>query len=399
MKKLLVVLLVLCFAAPVVAADWHFYGSMRTHLGYYDVDQEYAGGPAMDGTIGTGWDDDDGTLLDLAGQARLGAKVIASEDLYGVIEFGFRDSTRDNANNDDPYFRLGYGVWNFGAGKLLVGKDYTPGTYLGYSRMGGDLGDNGDANMLVAGLPYIGRQPQIKVSFGDLDFALIEQHKDAYDYSAESAALGGGATDIDFVLPRIEASYVFRTELVNIRPVVGYQSYEVETQFAGDEDVDSYLLGIGASFDLKPAYIKATASYIQNSGNYGQSNIGVVAPVRNAAIGADGDLNDSDLYQATLVAGMQVNKMLNLEAGFAYMKGELDESIVNGIPAKDLEQTAYVYYLQAWLSMAKGMYIIPEIGVVDRDDFEFDVDIPGGPSQKIDMGKMTYFDVNFRVDF
>jgi hypothetical protein len=66
MKKLLVVLLVLCFAAPVAAADWHFYGSLRTHLGYYDVDQEYIGGPAMDGTIGDfGVDDDSGTLLGL----------------------------------------------------------------------------------------------------------------------------------------------------------------------------------------------------------------------------------------------------------------------------------------------------------------------------------------------
>lgn len=387
MKKLLVVLLVLCFAAPVVAADWHFYGSLRTHLGYYDVDQEYIGGPAMDGTIGDfGVDDDSGTLLGLGAQSRFGVKAIASENLYGVIELGFRDSTRDNADNDDDYLRLAYGVWNFGAGKLTVGKDYTPGTFLGYSRMGADIGDSGDANMLLGGLSYISRQSQIKLSFGDLDIALIEQNKDAFDY--------GG--DMDFYLPRIEAAYVFRTDLVNIRPVVGFQTYEVDGGPNDGEDIDSYLVGLGASFDLKPAYIKATCTYLQNAGNYGQLNVGLVSvlngitpegSILNARV-VNGSVEDSELLQGTFVAGVQVNEMLNLEAGFGYMSGEVD--IAQGVTA---EQTAYLYYLQAWLSMAKGMHIIPEIGMLDRGDLEID------GMDDTDSGKLTYFDVNFRVDF
>ena len=41
MKKLLVFLLVLGLAAPAMAGDWYFYGSARTHLGYYIGRREF----------------------------------------------------------------------------------------------------------------------------------------------------------------------------------------------------------------------------------------------------------------------------------------------------------------------------------------------------------------------
>jgi hypothetical protein len=40
----------------------------------------------------------------------------------------------------------------------------------------GDIGDSGDANLLVAGLPYIGRHPQIRLTIAGFEFALIEQN-------------------------------------------------------------------------------------------------------------------------------------------------------------------------------------------------------------------------------
>ena len=328
------------------------------------------------------------------------------------------DATRDNGNNDDDYLRLAYGVWNFGAGKLLMGKDYTPGTYLGYSKMSADIGDSGNGNMLLAGLPYIGRQPQIKLMFGDLDIAFIEQHKDADDFSTRL----GVDTDTDFNLPRIEAAYVFRTDLVNIRPVVGFQTYEVEAAGGGSEDIDSYLVGIGASFDLNPFYVKGTASYMQNAANYGKGTLGTVA-FTGAAFDQDLDLEDSGLYQGTLVAGMKVNKMLNIEAGFGYQNAQLDNGMVDTpdalvaaiegaggtapelIGTKDSEQEAFIYYLQAWISLSKNVHIIPEIGMIDRNDAEFEftqaaqaLGAPAG-TQKNDLGKMTYGNICFRVEF
>jgi len=394
-----------------MAVQWDFGASIRTHAGYFDVDEEYVGGPYMDGSIGNDWDDDSGFLMGLDGNSTFTAKAVVSEKFYGVFQLGLRDATREDGNNDDDYLRLAYGVWDFGAGKLLMGKDYTPGTYLGYSKMSADIGDMGSGNMLLAGLPYIGRQPQIKLMFGDLDIAFIEQHKDADDFSTRL----GAATDTDFSLPRIEAAYVFRTDLVNIRPVVGFQTYELEADGVGSEDIDSYLVGIGASFDLNPFYVKATASYMQNAANYGKGTLGTVT-YTGAALDQDGDFEDSDLYQGTLVAGMKVNKMLNIEAGIGYQNAQLDNSTVDvaealGLPTvtyvgtQDSEQEAYIYYLQAWISLSKNVHIIPEIGMIDRNDAEYEftqeaqaLGLPAG-TQKSDLGKMTYGNVCFRVEF
>jgi len=406
MKKLMVVLLVLGFvcAVPAMAAaqtvdqrvsqleemvkgmkmsaalGFHPYASFRPHLGYYSVSEDFSqsqlGAPAMGPTIGA---DDSGTILSLGGQSRFGAKAAVSKDMGGQVEFGLTDTTRGGDVNS-VYLRLAVGVWNFGSGKLTVGKTYTPGTFLGYSSMMGDIGDNGDAEMLVGGLSYIGRQPQVQLSFGDFDLALIEPNNGA-------SAYGG---DVDFILPRIEAAYVLRTEMVNIRPLAGFQTYDLEGGTGDGESIASYLLGVGASFDLDPAYLKGTVSYMQNAGNYGQAVFGLVnnsVGVLNAQPAAGGDFEDSALMQATLVAGANLNDDFSVEAGVGYMGAEVD--VAQGTTA---EQTAMLFYVQAPYQLAKGIKVIPEIGFLDRGDLAVD----GSPD--IDQGDLSYLDFNFRVD-
>ncbi len=413
MKKLMVVLLVLGFvcAAPMMAAaqtvdqkisqleemvkgmkmqaalGFHPYASIRPHLGYYSVSEDFIPiAPAMGPNIGS---DDSGTILSVGGQSRFGAKAAVSKNLGGQIEFGLQEDTRAGEVNN-VYLRLAVAAWNFGGGKLTVGKTYTPGTFLGYSSMMGDIGDNGDANMLVAGLSYIGRQPQVQLSFGDFDFALIEPNTGANAY--------GG--DVDFVLPRIEAAYVLRTEMVDIRPVAGFQTYDVEGLAGGDESIASYLLGLGASFKLDPAYLKGTVTYLQNAGNYGQANVGLVnawnvglipgagqGSLLDAQMMTNGDLEDSALMQGTLVAGAKLSDQLTVEDGVGYMSAEVDVPL--GVTA---EQTAMMYYLQAPYQLAKGIQVIPEIGMLDRGDLEVD-----GVAD-IDCGDLSYIDFNFRVD-
>ncbi len=396
MKKLLVVLLVLGLAVPAMAADWNFYGSARTHLGYYSVDENFARGPATDATIrSNGLDDDAGTTLNIYGQSRFGAKVMASDNLTGFIEFGLRETNNAVANagdSEEVYLRLLGGIWKFGAGSLMVGKNYTPGTFLGYSGMGADLGDNGDANMLVSGLAYIGRQPQIRLSFGGFDFALI-QHNGSQAAATTYPAYTLGLGDADHTIPKMEAAYVFRTPVFSIRPVAGFQTYKAENQATGDDEtITSYMLGLGATVTLGPAYVKATFSYLQNPGNYGQTNVLVLDAALVGAMNAQligGDVEDSKLMQGTFVVGAKINEMLGVEAGFGYGNVEQDIAAIGGA---EVEQTGMLYYLQVPITVAKGMAIIPEFGFVDRDDYEI-----GGVD--VDAGDMWYADINFRVDF
>jgi hypothetical protein len=378
MKKLLLILLILCFAAPAMAAEFYFYGSIRPHLGYYDVDEDFSGGPAIDPTISG--PDDSGLLLSLSPQSRFGAKAVVSKNLSALVEFGIGETNIYEDDDERVYSRILKADWNFGSGTLTVGKYYTPATFLGYSSMIGDIADTGDAVLLRGGLPYIGRQPMVQLSFGDFEIALIEQNKGAPSYA------DAGFGDKDFDLPRIEAAYVFRTELANIRPVLGYGTYDVEGATA-EESIDSFVAGIGVSLKLDPAYVKGTVSYLQNAGNYGASNLGTVGGALNAQF-VGGDVEDSDALYGTLVAGTKLSPMLSVEAGLGYMDAEVDVA-----PGATQEEAAYVYYLQAPITLTKGFRVIPEIGMLDRDDIEVD------GNTVAEMGSLTYLDFNFRVDF
>lgn len=392
MKKLLVVLLVLGLAAPAMAADFFAYGSVRQHLGWYNTSDDFGGGPAMDGSIAGGaagavpgaTGADNGTLLSMGGQSRFGGKAVVSDALYGVVEFGFIDTERAGTA-ERPYLRLLYGEWNFGAGKLLVGHNYTPGTFLGYSGMHGDLGDQGDANMLVAGLAYIGRQPQIRLTFFNaLEIAAIENNTAAVTYT--------GFADKDFLLPRLEAAYTFRTPIISIRPVAGYQTYKVENRATGDDKtIDSFMLGLGVNLTLGPAYVKMTGSWLQNAGNYGQSQL-LVANNRGVALTnaqlVGGEIKDSVLWQGTGVVGVRFMPAMGIEAGVGYGDATVDTAV-----GTEASMKGWVYYLQLPITVAKGMQIIPEVGMLDRKELS----VTGAPD--VGQGKQTYVDVNFRVDF
>jgi predicted porin len=382
MKKLLVVLLVLGLAAPAMAqSQFHFYGSLRTHIGYYDASENYtvAPGPAMDGTIAAGAGfSDEGILLSMSAQSRLGVRGAVSDKLFGVVEFGLTETTRAG-KSQSPYTRLAFGQWNFGAGNLIIGKHYTPATFLFYSNMIGDIADSGDGWLLVAGMPYIGRQPQIRLTIAGFEFALIEQNNPT---AAQPLTLGT-MTDIDRTIPRLEAAYVFRTPVIAVRPVLGYQTYKIENNATGDDKtIDSYVAGLGVSLTLGPAYIKMTGSWLQNASNYGNPNL--AAPVARAATLVD----DAETLQGTFVAGFNFSPTFFVEAGVGYTENKVDVA-----PGVEMKQIGAVYYLQAPITVAKGFTLIPEVGQLDRGDIE----ITGAPDAA--QGRLTYFVANLKIDF
>ena len=61
----------------------------------------------------------------------------------------------------------------------------------------------------------------------------------------------------------------------------------------------------------------------------------------------------------TFCAGYKVNDMFSFEAGYGYSEGELDQ-------AGAVEDDAQAYYVQAKITLAPGVYIVPEIGVIDE---------------------------------
>lgn len=344
MKKILVLLtaaaFVVAFTAPAMSAEWSFYGSSRMATFWDDFDAPKGG------------TDDEDLTWSQQGNSRIGATVKAG-DVTGGFEYGTGVNLR----------KL-YGEWDFGAGKLLVGQTYVPLNFWTSAQVHG-----GDAGMLNTGGTYGGRQDMIRFTFGSFRIAFIQ---------VNTAGLTGfAAADTDTTIPKIEARYRFNLGALSASLAGGYQTYEVIDAADNGEDVDSYVLGAYFNMPLGPAYLKGDIHFGENTGNYGLWQMGAASAVWNGT-----DIVDNETLGFALAAGFKMSDMVKFEAGYSHLAHELDQSGAD-------EDDTQAYYLQAALTLAKGVYIIPEIGVIDGLD-----DAAGN-----DEGETTYFGAKWQINF
>jgi len=340
MKKLIVlfasVALVLSFAITASAADWNFYGSARMTTFWNDND-------AANG-------DDDGLTWAQQGNSRIGASA-KGDAVSGRFEFSNAVGTR-----------LLYGTWNFGGGTLLVGQTYSPYNIFISNQVYG-----GDSDMLNFNAAYGGRQQMLQVSFGSFKIALVRP---------TAAAIGGG--DVDVSVPKVEASYSFKSDLFWATVAGLYQTWEEVGTAAGSIDVDSYALQFGAGFNFGPAGIKFGGAYGQNLGN---TSIWLAEKADAAATITGATLNDADTVAFGGVVTFKATDMLSLEGGIAYIDSERDNTAGS--------DDGMTYYVQAVISPAPGVYIIPEIGIQDFADNRAGTD----------EGSTTYFGAKWQINW
>ncbi|MBW1777484.1 MAG: hypothetical protein JRJ54_07820 [Deltaproteobacteria bacterium] len=342
MKKLFVVFIALAmvgaFSLSAAAADWSFYGSSRmtTFWDSFSTDEGDA--------------DDDGLTWALQGNSRIGANVKTDGPISGRFEYG----TGIN-------LRLLYGQWDTGSVKLLFGQTYSPVNIFISNQVWG-----GDSDMLPFGGVYGGRRALAQMSVAGFKVALVQP---------VGSALGADG-DVDYTIPKIEASYVFSADKFKLGAVGGYNAYDVEASSAGDYDVTSYVVGAFGQFNFGPAYVNANVWMGQNAGNYGLWNSGADDAVLNGST-----VEDTDSLGFLGVVGFKVSDMLSFEGGYGQVSNDNDTF------AQEDETAAF--YVQAVLKPAKGVKIIPEVGFVDYME-----DAAGA-----DEGDNTYFGAQWRVDF
>ena len=392
MKKFMVIIAVIAmvgaFTATSMAAEWNFYGSSRMTTVWYDKSKE---------VVGTNFDDQD-TAWTSQTNARIGAKVKASDAVSGRFEMGmssnnghkYGDRTThpelSNINSDTVWLRLMYGEYNFGSGSLLVGQDYTPTTAILSANIGvlpsviASQGltpvNDGEGNALQVGAFYISRQPQIKLKFGGLQLAFIDPKQTTI----------GAYTDSDTTLPRIEASYKFKTDMFSITPYAGYNTTEMSDPTNDNSiTVSSYVVGASGDVNFGPMYVKAQVFWSQNPDNYGRSNVGLYdGAILNAA---GTDVEDSSCYGGQLIAGFKLSDLLTFEAGYSYDHNEVD--LNTGFTG---ENDPSAWYVNATITLAPGVYIIPEVGYFDFGDLEL-------PTGDIDQGDATYYGAKWQINF
>ena len=347
MRKLLVLLaavaFVVSFTVPAVAADWAFYGSSRMTTFMADVT------PA-----GLNPKSDDDLTWDLQGNSRIGANVKA-----GAISGRFEYGTGIN-------LRLLYGTWNFGGGALTLGQIYTPFFYLVSNQVYGS-----DNDLVAYGGIYAGRQPAIQLGMGPLKIALVKPKTgDVTPY-----------TDADTTMPKLEACYSFKAGPVSLKPMLAYQSYDEEDPVTGrSESIDSSILGIGFSTAFGAVYLKGSVYMGTNVADYGF--------YQDASGGADWDgtkVVDNDSMGYQLIVGFKASDMITIEGGFGAVESELD------LPGT-YEDTASAYYVNATINLAKGCFIVPEIGLLDHEDQIVN-------NVKTEQGDVSYFGAKWQINF
>jgi len=370
MKKFIVfiaaVAMVGAFAFTAVAAEWSFYGSSRMSTMSYDKSKE---------VTGTAFSDQD-TTWTMQTNARLGAKVKA-EAVGGQFE-----AAMSSNSGDGIALRLMYGTWNFGPGTLLIGQDYTPGDTIISASVGAlpsTIGGtnpvmDGEGNALQIGSMYTSRLNQAKLIFGGFQVAFVQP---------STVGVQGVYTDIDTTFPKIEMSYKFATDMFSVMPYLGYNSVTFANP-ANDTDVsiDSAILGVTFGLNFGPVYVKGNVYGATNSGNYGKSNINLY----DSAVITGGDTDDSDEVGGIILVGFKLSDMLTFEAGFATEKAE------RTVAAVDYENDPSHWYVNATITVAPGVMIVPEVGV-----FNFGDNTVGGVST--DRGDCTYYGAKWQINF
>jgi hypothetical protein len=369
MKKTIAILaafaLVAGFAATAAAADWSFYGSARMTTFSSTLSKEAPSNPMQPGLY-----DDTDTAWNLQGNSRIGANVSAG-DVSGRFEYG----TGVN-------LRILYGAWDFGGGQLLVGQTYTPVTQLLSSQV-----YNGDNGLLNMGEFYAGRQPMIQLTFGGFKVALVRP--------STTLGSGGPSTDVDTILPKIEASYKFSTDMFFVTPYGGYNSVDAVNALDQDEGIDSYVAGIAGGVTLGPANIKANFYMAQNPVAYGATAGTAGAPTDGVDLGAGvgtpiwngTSFVDMDEMGGLLLASFKFSDMIGLEAGIGYKNQEYDNA------GQTWERDVMTYYAQVPITLADGVDIIPEVGMYDFGDLE-----QTGLAD-VDLGDLTYIGAKWMINF
>jgi len=245
---------------------------------------------------------------------------VYTEALQGNSRIGANVKVSDELSGRFEYgtgvnVRLLYGEWNFGSGSFLVGQTYTPLNMFYSNQVYGS-----DTYLLDHGGVYSGRAPMLRLKFG----------------SFQIAAVAPAAGNID--VPTIEAKYSLSLGAASLQIAGGYD-------VGPDLGEAAYVVALGASMNVGPVSLGGNIYFGDNAEQLiwtrgaGDSNLGYL-----------------------IVAGFKANDMIKLEAGYASAEGDTPAGVTID---------AYSYYAQAVITIAPGVYVIPEVGTIDSGNTDY----------------------------
>lgn len=364
--------------APAATADVTVYGSARFRTYSADMDSNVAGTPS-----------DRDTEWRIGHLTRFGAKFSAG-DVTGRYEIDARAGGAGATGNIEAgsqasglgnlRLRLAWGEWNFGSGKLMIGQNYPlfDAAVSGVNYNSGGLMKYGGIGITDA------RTGQIRLTFGNLKIAFLPTDTSQINAgTAEVIAAVGAGADVDVDIPKVEVRYGLNLGPGKIDLIGGYQSYDVAAASGGASvDVTSFVLGARGKFNFGAAYFNVGVSYRENGGPYDVWTVVDETPALNAA---GTDLIDVETIGIVAALGFKVSDTTTIEASYSKVMSDQGGTSTN-------EDDAQAFALIAKMTMAPGVYIIPEFLILDNED-----KIVGGT--KTEQSDTTVIGVFWRIDF
>ncbi len=401
MKKLNIIALVVAitavFASTAFASEWNLYGSARMATFYTseDLGDLYKSDTNPSGDDEFGRSTIKNTQWDLQSNSRIGATVKGNR-LDARFELGVAsDGAGGNVSS-----RLLYATWKFTEGwGLKVGKDYTPITFF----LSGQVFDT-DNELEFVGNAYGGRQGQVALEGtlgpGTLKFAAVTPETSTLNVTSDATT--------ETKIPKFETSYEYElNDAMSFHGFLGYQYYKLYWlapapggvgMVSYDRNVSSYVAGLGANLNFGPFFVKPQVSYYQNGAVSGWlgTNLGLnsLLPEQTPFLNEfDNDIVDVKSLMAMLALGYSPTESLTLEAGVGYIGSKSDSYQVDPTRSVKFKNNYLEYYLQAAITMASGVYLIPEVGLRDYGDLEGDVE------GKVDLGSLWYAGAKWQINF
>jgi hypothetical protein len=252
--------------------------------------------------------------------------------------------------NNGSYYRHWFASWNFGAGTFGIGQTWTP----EFSCIGSVMRGDGVAGPLDPACSV--RIPFVQLRFGGLNIGL-----GAPSTTVAAGLVGAGYDDTETSLPKLMASYSLNVAMVGLKVFGGYNTVAARNSTNDQsQDVDSYVYGVTASAGFGPLTVKGMYWGGQNTVEYG------AAPPDQTGQFFDANwtgttIQDTDMMAYGVDVSYKVSDMISVAAGYQAGEQELDA------PGKNEDETV-TYFLQASISLAKGVTLWPEYAVVDRKD-------------------------------
>ncbi|MCJ7616600.1 MAG: hypothetical protein MUO43_08705, partial [Desulfobacterales bacterium] len=175
-------------------------------------------------------------------------------------------------------------------------------------------------------------------------------------------------------------SYTLAMDTFSVRAFGGWNTFEVVNGIDREYDVTSYIYGVAGTVNAGPVTLKAMAWKGQNVGLYGLTSNQQVDFTPDCVAN---DIRDNDGYGGMASIGVKINDTVGVEAGYGYVTGEDD------VEGKDNNDEAWAVYLQAPITLAQGVMIIPEIGQYDFKDGD----------NNADQGYESYFGAKWQIAF